>query len=327
MNRSPRLALMTLPSLDHFVSDVVDRLPAAAGIEVRQFRYAGPETMATALAWAGNPATDMVWFEFCWPPFPAVIEATDFGGRRVIVRIHRVEATETSHVATAPWGKIDDAIVVSEDMKRRVLKQAPEIAFTTRLHLVPNGVDTERFRPAASPDPKRIGWAGLMTLRKNPALALQVLMNLHRIDPEYRLHMCSMQVEPFAMETFWYQVKMFGLENAIVWDGHVPQSEMPDWHRQNMALLHTSLHESFGYVIAEAALCGCRVAVLDFPGARTIWPEAILYRSVDEAATILTAADQTVLRDHVLRCYGTAHFLDAMKGVLRSSVREDMIVG
>lgn len=317
MHRVPRLALMTLPTLDHFTSDIIDRLPAAAGIEVRKFVVTSPDVLMAALEWTDEPARDALWFEFCWPPFPAMIEATEFGGRRVMMRIHRIEATETDHVATAPWGRIDDAIVVSEDIRQRVLKQAPEIAYTTRLHLVPNGVDTERFRPGGMADPFRIGWAGLMTLRKNPVLALQVLARLREIDPGYHLHMCSMQGEPFTVETFSYQVRALGLERAIRWDGHVPQSEMPEWYRGNAAFLHTSLHESFGYVVAEAALCGCRVAMLDHPGAREVWPDRILYRTVDEAVALLTGPVQPEVGAYVAARYGIGRFIDSVSTIVR----------
>ena len=317
MQRLPRLALMTLPTLDHFTTEIITRLPAVAEIDVQKFMVTGPETLAAALDWADNPARDIVWFEFCWPPFPAMISAADFGGRRVIVRVHRIEATETQHVATAPWGKIDDVIVVSEDIRRRVLNQAPEIAFTTQLHVIPNGVDVDRFRPGETVDEKRIGWGGLMTLRKNPTLALQILARLRDIDPRYHLHLCSMGGDPFAMETFSYHVAMLGLERAVVWDGTIPQHEMPDWHRRNAALLHTSLHESFGYIVAEAALCGCRVAMLDHPGAREVWPANVLYRTIDDAVALLLSPPCSTIRDFVADRYGIDRFIAALSNVVR----------
>ncbi len=100
MPRAPRLAMMMLPGLDHFTADLLARLPAASGWEVRKFLVAAPACLTAALAWADDPSRDAVWFEFCWPPFPAVISAVDFGGRRVIVRVHRIEATEAPYVAT-----------------------------------------------------------------------------------------------------------------------------------------------------------------------------------------------------------------------------------
>ena len=187
---------MTLPSLDHFTADLIARLPAVSGWEVRKFMVTGPGSVLAALAWADDTSRDAVWFEFCWPPFPAMIGTIDFAGRRVIVRVHRIEATETPYVANTPWEKVGDVIVVSPDMQQRVITVAPEITLTSRLHLVYNGVDTERYAPPTAWNQFRIGWCGLMTLRKNPTLALQILARLRETDAQYHLSMCGMGGEP-----------------------------------------------------------------------------------------------------------------------------------
>jgi len=110
---------MLIPGLDHFAQDLLARLPDATGWEVRPF---APSDLPAALAWTDNTATDAVWFEFCWPPFPQLIQQTDFAGRRVIVRVHRIEAYEANYVARTSWAKVDDVVVVSHDMARRVRK-------------------------------------------------------------------------------------------------------------------------------------------------------------------------------------------------------------
>jgi glycosyltransferase involved in cell wall biosynthesis len=272
----PRLAMMTLPSLDHFTGDLLARLPAASGWDVRNFYWTGPATCAEALAWTN----DAIWFEFCWPPFPALIGATDFGSRRVVVRVHRIEATETPHVANTPWEKVHDVIVVSPDMQRRVLAAAPEIEHTSQLHLICNGVDTRRFVPCTDRDPFRIGWCGLMTLRKNPTLALQIMASLRALDPRYHLSLCGMGGEPLAHETFVHLADRLGLRGAIHWEGRVVQADMPRWHATNAVLLHTSLHEGLSYAVLEAAASGCDLAVFDHPGAAECWPADMLFRTV-----------------------------------------------
>lgn len=321
MQRPPRLAMMTLPTLDHFTADILARLPAASGWEVQKFMVTSPTVLTAALAWTDDPSRDAIWFEFCWPPFPAMIEAIDFAGRRVIVRVHRIEATETPYVANTAWAKVDDVIVVSPDMRARVLAAAPEIQFTTRVHLIANGIDTDRFTPGSSPDPKRIGWAGMVTLRKNPTLALQILAKIHEADTDYQLHMCGLDVDPLALDTFIYQSKAMGLERSVKWDGKLSSQMMPEWHRQNGSFLHTSLHESFGYVVGEAALCGCRVAMLDHPGAHDTWPPEILYRTIDQAVALIMSPVRPEMRQFVVNRYGIGHFISAHAAMLGLSAR------
>ena len=288
--RRPRLAFLLLPTLDHFAQDLIDRLPGVTGWDVRGFRLFSIADVQAALAWTDRPNIDALWFEFCWPPFPELIGKTDFAGRQVIVRVHRIEAMEANHVAQTPWSKVSDVIVVSTDMATRVRKAAPGLERTTQLHLVYNGLDTDRFVPLKTWDPYRIGWCGLMTLRKNPVLALQVLASLRLSDQRYHIHMCSNGGELLATESFHHLARRLDLVDAIHFDGRLSQADMPAWHRRNGILLHTSLHESFGYAIAEAASVGCDLAVLDHPGAAEFWPPETRYGTVEEAVQLIRHA-------------------------------------
>jgi glycosyltransferase involved in cell wall biosynthesis len=309
--------MMTLPGLDHFTADLLDRLPGASGWEVTKFAVTGPASLSSALAWADDPSRDALWFEFCWPPFPAMIAATDFAGRRVIVRVHRIEATEAPYVANTTWEKVNDVIVVSPDMQQRVLTAAPEIAFTSRLWLVCNGVDTDRFAPAAEWNPFRIGWCGLMTLRKNPTLALQILARLRGIDDRYHLSLCGMGGEPLARETFTHLATRLDLLSAIHWEGRISQREMPQWHAANGVLLHTSLHEGLSYAVLEAAASGSDLAVFDHPGAAACWPLSILFGTVDEAVDLITGAKRGRWRSYVSGKYALQQQIGAISAILQ----------
>ena len=319
MHRARRLAMLTLPTLDHFTADLLSRLPAASGWDVKKFMVSGPGTVAAALDWADDRSGDALWFEFCWPPFPAMIGAIDFAGRRVIVRVHRIEATETPHVANTPWEKVNDVIVVSPDMAQRVLAAAPEIGVLCRLHLVCNGVDTDRFSPATGWDPFRIGWCGLMTLRKNPILALQILAQLRATDARYHLHLCGMGGEALALETFRHSANRLGLTAALQWGGRIAQADMPAWHAANGVLLHTSLHEGLSYAVLEAAASGCDLAVFDHPGAAACWPGEVLFGTAEEAVALVRGARSSRWREHVCHRFSLDGQIGAVSAILNSS--------
>lgn len=318
--RRRRLALLTLPGLDHFVADIVAGLPGASGWEVRQFMVTEPRVLQQATAWADDPAGDALWFEFCWPPFPAMIAAADFGGRRVIVRVHRIEAAESSLVADTAWEKVDDVIVVSPDMRRRVLAAAPEIALTTRLTLVCNGVDVSRFAACdgASRSAFRIGWCGLMNLRKNPIMALHIMRALRDLDDRYHLSLCSMAVEKLAHESFLHLARRLDLAGSLHWAGRLDQAAMPAWHARNQALLHTSMHEGLSYAVLEAAAAGCDLAVFDHPGAADCWPAEILFGTVDEAVRLIGDAQPGRWQTLVSEQYSLAGQLNGLSGMLNS---------
>src|SRR4051812_38368709 len=104
----------------------------------------------------------------------------------------------------------------------RVRNAAPDLDRSTRLHCVHNGLDPQRFASLQNWNPFRIGWCGLMTLRKNPALALQILFSLRAMEPRYHLHLCSNGGEKLASESFFHLARHLDLLDAIHVDGNVP---------------------------------------------------------------------------------------------------------
>jgi glycosyltransferase involved in cell wall biosynthesis len=304
MPRPPRLAICVMPRLEHFTPDLVRGLRATGRIEARVFDI-GAQGLGPALAWTEAPG-DAVWFEFCWPPFPTLIRETRFGARRVIVRVHRIEAYGTDHVAQTDWSHVDDLIVVGQDMHRRVLAAAPELRFTTRVHAVHNGVDTARFAPLLRFDPYRVGWCGWFTLHKNPGLALEILHRLRRLDSRYRLAVSSKAGDPIAVDSFHHLAARLDLAEAIDFDGPIAPEAMPQWHARNGVLLSTSVYESFGYAIAEAACAGCDIAMLDHAAAGEFWPEETRFACVDEAVAMIRAARPHRWRALVEERYGLA---------------------
>jgi glycosyltransferase involved in cell wall biosynthesis len=315
--RRPRLAFLLLRGMEHFAQDLIAGLPEATGWEVQAFYVANAADLETALCWTDRPDLDALWFEFCWPPFPRLIGETDFADRRVIVRVHRIEAMETNHVAQSAWHKVQDVVVVSSDMATRVRRAAPALDRSTRLHCVYNGLDPQRFVPMQDWNPFRVGWCGLMTLRKNPVLALQVLFSLRALDTRYHMHVCCSGGEPLATESFFHLVHHLDLTDAVHIDGTITQAAMPTWHARNGVLLHTSLHESFGYAIAEAAAVGCDIAVLEHPGAAEFWPEASRFGTVDEAVWLIRNAAPYRWRTHITQRYSLARQLASTAAMLR----------
>ncbi len=315
MERARRVAFLLLRGLDHFAHDLIAALPGD-GFDARAFYVSGPDDLAAAMAWADDPARDALWFEFCWPPFPDLIAQAEFGGRRVVVRVHRIEAFGTDHAARAPWHKVTDAVVVGEDMARRLRAAAPRLAETTALHVVHNGLDLGRYAPAAAPDPFRVGWCGWMSLHKNANLALEVLHRLRAQDRRYELHVATKGGEPVALDSFVHLVRRMDLGGAVHVSEGLSQAEMPGWHAGNGVLLSTSVYESFGYAIAEAAAVGCDLAVLDNTAAGEFWPELVRFATVDEAVALIRGARPNCWRSYVAERYGLARQVAVVRALL-----------
>jgi len=315
-DRAQRIAFMLLPGLDHFTHDLIACLPVPGALEVKAFPLRCLADLDAACAWANDPVQDAIWFEFCWPPAPALIAQYDFAGRRVLMRIHRIEAYETRHAATAPWHKIDDVIMVSQDMAARLRAQVPGLEPATTLHVVHNGVDVDRFVPRAV-EAFSIGWCGLLNLRKNPLMALEILHLLRQDDLRWHMHICAKGGDPVALDNFSYLRRRLGLVSAVTMDGNVSAANMPAWHARNFVLLSTSLHESFGYAMAEAASCGCDIVMLDQVGAAEFWPDEMRFGTAAEAAAMIKAARPGRWREMVKQRFSLDAQVEKLRRILR----------
>ena len=53
-------------------------------------------------------------------------------------------------------------------------------------------------------------------------------------------------------------------------------------------ILSTSIHESFGYNIAEAMVKGIKPVIYNFPYSKEIWDQKYLFNTIDEAVSLIT---------------------------------------
>lgn len=281
MDRTERVAFLTLPGLDHFVADIVASLRGR--FQARAFLIETGEALQEAVAWA-----DILWFEFCWPPFPHILNQLAPIAKKKVVRLHAVEAIHTDHVNAVAWETVSALIVVSDGMRRIVRERAPGIAERTALVTLYNGVNLDRFRVSERQDMSQIAWVGNVIEKKNPLLALHILRHLRRQGHGHRLHIAGRPNLLMQMSLTGYRQRQ-GLDDAVLFHGQV--QDMPTFLADKGILLSTSLHESFGYAIAEGMAVGAFPVVADYPGAREFWPEECLFDSIEDAAALILRAE------------------------------------
>lgn len=273
MHQKKKLAIII--EVDSFIGDIIQHLSKT--YEVLAIQPKTYKEIETAAEWA-----DIVWFEFCNELFVhAINQNLRRRGKRVIARWHRFEIVESNFPARIDFGAIDDLILVSHDMLRVLKLRAPQITQKTRTHVIWNGLNLDRFKPIPSLDKKKIAWAAKPFIRKNQPLFLQIMHSLVKRDPSYTLHVAGEQEEFVMMPYLKRTTEKLGLTRNVFFHGW--QRNMPAFLADKGVLLSTSVHESFGYNIAEAMAVGALPVVHDYPGAEEFWPDEIRFSSVDEA--------------------------------------------
>ena len=141
-----------------------------------------------------------------------------------------------------------------------------------RIRVIPNGIDTQRFRFDAEARARvRSGWrvpddallvglVGRLDAMKDHPTFLAAAAMLASRDPRWRF-VCVGEGKADYAATLASQAEALGLTQRLVWAG--PRSDMPAVYSALDVLASTSYGESIPNVIAEAMACGRPCVVTD----------------------------------------------------------------
>ena len=124
-------------------------------------------------------------------------------------------------------------------------------------YVVPWGVEQSEI-PSALPTERPIDVIGVGSLVrvKHWEKWLHVVVLAIRTHPDLRAELVGDGIDRAKLEAL---ARELGLEKNLRFAGDLPRPEVLVKMRESKVLLHTAHYESFGYVLAEAAMNGCRV--------------------------------------------------------------------
>ncbi len=166
--------------------------------------------------------------------------------------------------------RLDKRIAVSETARDTALLYYPGA-----YDIVPNGVDVERFHPAAAPfaewrDGRHVNV--LFVGRLDPRKGVQVLLDafpevVRRTDGRARLLVVG---DSYLRPRFEAAVPA-ALRDHVRVLGHVPSADLPRWYATGDVFVSPATgNESFGIVLVEAMAAGRAIVASDIPGYRSV---------------------------------------------------------
>ncbi len=166
--------------------------------------------------------------------------------------------------------RLDARIAVS-----RTAEASARLYYPGDYHVIPNGVDVERFRPDVAPfdawrDPERVNllFVGRLDPRKGVGHLLAAMPEVvERTRGRARLLVVGNSVLRPRLEA---RVPA-ALRSSIRFLGHVPGADLPRWYATGDVFVSpASGNESFGIVLLEAMAAGRPVVATDIPGYRSV---------------------------------------------------------
>lgn len=200
----------------------------------------------------------------CGIPYIVSLRGGDVpGAEPSLARLHRFLAP----IRRAVFRNSVAVVANSEGLRRMAEASDP---FPVRV--IPNGVDTEFFRPnsarstsSGSESPLRILFAGRFQKQKNLPLLLQQVAQLPLNTLE--LHLVGDGPEKRHLRQLAEQL---GIAESIRWHGWLPRSELRRAYQTADCLVNPSFYEGMPNVVLEAMACNLPVIASKVPGHETL---------------------------------------------------------
>lgn len=211
-------------------------------------------------------------------------------GQKLIVRIHAQEL-KTRHLDACNHNNIHRYIFVSPYFYELMISEFS--LERKKCQMFFNMVDTRSLRRAKKYGSEfNIGMIGYVPYSKRIDKALDIFESLYEKDTRYKLYLKGNRPEDFPWmhskgksEEMNFYKEQFERINNSVWganvffDGFGPIDE---WLEKIGYVVSVSDNESFHLAVAEGMASGAVPVILEWPGARFIYPERCIFECVDE---------------------------------------------
>ena len=229
--------------------------------------------------------SDISWFDWANGP---IVPASQLSLKcKIICRLHRYEVyTETPK--QIKWENIDYLIFVSPFVLEQFKKlQINNITDLTNVSIIPNGIDLEKYDFRVRERGYDIAHITRFHGIKNPALALQILAELVRIDSRYTLHIAG-NINDYCLYQYMENiVSQMDLQKNYKFYGKI--NDINKWLNNKQYILSTSIVESQGLAIMEGMAKGLKPIIHNSLGdPSSTFDPGYIFNTVNDAVNLIT---------------------------------------
>jgi len=234
---------------------------------------ASHEAMASLLRWS-----DIAWFD---GGGPMAVEASRLrGDARIVVSVRRSDLCDR-WAKDVRWENVSILVQIGSSAVEEVLvEQVPDIHNRTRLVVVPNGVNLERYVLRRRERGKNLACIGCLTMQANPAFLVQCMQKLHYLDPGYRLSFAGSFESPILEQYIRHMVRTLDLTDVITFEPSY--GELNGWLSDKHYIVACGIGEDQIEALLAGMACGLKPIVHNFPGADKLFPPKHLFNIAEQ---------------------------------------------
>ena len=262
--------------LDSFLEDIITELSG---------EYETKKVIVTELKQIDEEMklADICWFEWCDELICYGSNHTLACEKIIICRLHSYEAF-TDYPAKVALENVNKIIFVAEHIKDFVVENFR--IDEEKAIVIPNGIDHKKWTFHERKPGFNIAYIGYINYKKGPMLLLHAFKSIYDENNQYKLFIAGKFQDNRDVLYFNQMIREFGLEDNIVYEGW--QDNLDNWMEDKNYILCTSILESQNISVMQAMLKGIKPVIHNFVGAKSIYPEGLVWNSINDAVDMIT---------------------------------------
>jgi len=257
---------------------------------------------------------DIAWFD---GGDRMLVDASHQGGSaRIIASLRRSDVRE-DWARDVRWENVSILVQIgSSAVEEALLQQVPDIRNRTRLAVIPNAVNLDRYALRRRERGKHLACMGRLTMESNPALLLQCMQKLHYIDAAYKLFFTGSFESPMLEQYVRHMVETLGLSNVVFFEPY--PSDLDGWLSDKHYVVAGGIGEGQVEGLLTGMACGLKPVIHNFPGAEKLFPRRYLFNIAEQFCEQVLGGDYDpdVYRRFIEEHFAVAEQLNKVNGIL-----------
>jgi len=221
---------------------------------------------------------DIAWFD---GGGRMLVEASQQGGPSRIVASLRCSDVREHWAKDVRWENVSIVVSIgSSAVEEALLPQVPDVRNRTRLAVIPNAVNLDRYTLRRRERGKHLACMGCLTMEANPAFLLQCMQKLHYVDADYKLFFSGRFESPMLEQYFRHMVETLDLSRAVFFEPY--PRDLDGWLEDKHYIVAGGIGESQMEGVLAGMACGLKPVIHNFPGAEKFLPPHYLFNIAEQ---------------------------------------------